>query len=162
MTLNGVLNAPVSSTVVCATVAHVPDALDRWIWTATPGKTGRTIPDRLVGAVGSFSFTAGATTRFAIPLGLPPLVSRYETGAAAFAGIVSKPSAAAFTDATGVHAVFIENMTDPRLIEQIAEETGATVGGELYADALSAPDGPAPTYLAMMRHNIETIAAALR
>ncbi|MCW5715202.1 MAG: metal ABC transporter substrate-binding protein [Bauldia sp.] len=64
--------------------------------------------------------------------------------------------------ATGVRAVFIESMTNPRLIEQIARETGATFGGELYADALSPPDGPAPTYLAMMRYNIETIAAALR
>jgi zinc/manganese transport system substrate-binding protein len=64
--------------------------------------------------------------------------------------------------ATGVHAVFIETMTDPRLIEQIAAETGAVVGGELYADALSPPDGPAPTYLAMMRHNIDTITGALR
>ncbi|MGV8839307.1 MAG: metal ABC transporter solute-binding protein, Zn/Mn family [Bauldia sp.] len=64
--------------------------------------------------------------------------------------------------ATGVLAVLIETMTDPRLIEQIAAETGAVVGGELYADALSPPDGPAPTYLAMMRHNIGTITGALR
>lgn len=64
--------------------------------------------------------------------------------------------------ATGVRALFIESMTNPRLIEQIAQETGAILGGELYADALSGPDGPASTYLAMMRHNTETIAVALR
>lgn len=61
----------------------------------------------------------------------------------------------------GAGAVFIEAMTDPRLVEQVARETGATVGGTLYSDALSGPDGPAPTYLAMMRYNIRTIAQAL-
>lgn len=61
----------------------------------------------------------------------------------------------------GVKAVFIENIADPRLIEQIGAETGVAVGGALYSDALSGPDGPASTYLAMMRHNALTIAAAL-
>ena len=53
----------------------------------------------------------------------------------------------------GISAVFVENITDPRLLEQIANETGATIGGTLYPGALSGPDGPAPTYLDMMRHN---------
>ena len=43
----------------------------------------------------------------------------------------------------------------------IANETGATVGGTLYPGALSGPDGPAPTYLDMMRHNAMTLAQAL-
>ena len=43
----------------------------------------------------------------------------------------------------GVTALFVENISDPRLIEQIARETGARPGGELYSDALSEPDGPA-------------------
>jgi zinc/manganese transport system substrate-binding protein len=60
-----------------------------------------------------------------------------------------------------IPAVFIENITDHRLIEQIARETGAKVGGTLYSDALSEPDGPAPTYLDMFRHNIETLSQAL-
>lgn len=60
-----------------------------------------------------------------------------------------------------VPAVFIENVADPRLIERIRSESGATVGGTLYSDALSAADGPAPNYVAMMRHNLRTLIAAL-
>ena len=61
----------------------------------------------------------------------------------------------------GIRAVFVENIGDARLLEQIANETGATIGGTLYPDALSGPDGPAPTYLDMMRHNAMTLAQAL-
>ena len=61
----------------------------------------------------------------------------------------------------GVRAVFIENIGDARLLEQIADETGAEIGGTLYPGALSGPDGPAPTYLDMMRHNATTLARAL-
>jgi zinc/manganese transport system substrate-binding protein len=60
-----------------------------------------------------------------------------------------------------VPAVFIETITDPRLLDQIARETGAKIGGALYSDALSEPDGPAPTYLDMFRHNVEAITQAL-
>jgi zinc/manganese transport system substrate-binding protein len=60
-----------------------------------------------------------------------------------------------------IPAVFIENITDHRLIDQIARETGAKVGGTLYSDALSGADGPAPTYLDMFRHNSETLSQAL-
>lgn len=60
-----------------------------------------------------------------------------------------------------VPAVFIENVADPRLIERIRAESGATVGGTLYSDALSAAAGPAPDYVAMMRHNLRTLMAAL-
>ena len=63
--------------------------------------------------------------------------------------------------AQGIRAVFPENVADPRLIEQIADETGATVGGQLYPGALSGSDGPAPTYLQMMRHNATTLMQAL-
>jgi zinc/manganese transport system substrate-binding protein len=60
-----------------------------------------------------------------------------------------------------IPAVFVENVTDPRLVEQIGRETEARVGGSLYSDALSSPEGPAPTYLAMFRHNLATLLAAL-
>ena len=60
-----------------------------------------------------------------------------------------------------IPAVFVENVTDRRLLDQIARETGAKIGGELYSDALSPPDGPAPTYLDMFRHNIGALTAAL-
>lgn len=62
----------------------------------------------------------------------------------------------------GVKAIFVENISNPRIIEQIAKETGVKIGGTLYSDALSAANGPAATYLDMMRHNAKTIAAALR
>ena len=61
----------------------------------------------------------------------------------------------------GISAVFLENITDGRLLEQIADETGATIGGTLYPGALSGPDGSAPTYLDMMRHNATALAQAL-
>jgi zinc/manganese transport system substrate-binding protein len=60
-----------------------------------------------------------------------------------------------------VTAVFVENISDQRLIEQIARETGAKIGGTLYSDALSPANGPAGTYISMMRHNIKTISGAL-
>ena len=60
-----------------------------------------------------------------------------------------------------IPAVFLENVTDSRLLDQIAKETGAKVGGTLYSDALSEPSGPAGTYLDMFRHNVETLSAAL-
>ncbi|MBN9446502.1 MAG: metal ABC transporter substrate-binding protein, partial [Bosea sp.] len=51
-----------------------------------------------------------------------------------------------------VPAVFLENISNPRLAEQIARESGARIGGRLYSDALSGSDGPAGTYIAMMKH----------
>jgi zinc/manganese transport system substrate-binding protein len=60
-----------------------------------------------------------------------------------------------------IGAVFLENVSDARLVERIAKETGARVGGRLYSDALSTADGPAGTYIDMMRHNIKTLSAAL-
>jgi zinc/manganese transport system substrate-binding protein len=61
-----------------------------------------------------------------------------------------------------ITAVFVENITDPRLIEQIARETGVKIGGKLYSDALSTKAGPAPTYLALMRHNARLLTAAMQ
>ena len=61
----------------------------------------------------------------------------------------------------GIRAVFPENVADPRLLERIADETGAAIGGTLYPGALSGPDGPAPTYIDMMRHNARTLTQAL-
>lgn len=60
-----------------------------------------------------------------------------------------------------IPAVFIENITDHRLLDQIARETNAKIGGTLYSDALSGPDGPASTYLDMFRHNVGALTAAL-
>ena len=60
-----------------------------------------------------------------------------------------------------IQAVFVENITDPRLVQQLAREAGAIVGGTLFSDSLSSPDGPAPTYLSMFRHNAKEIGGAL-
>jgi zinc/manganese transport system substrate-binding protein len=62
---------------------------------------------------------------------------------------------------TKVKAIFIENMNDPRLIERVAREAGATIGGTLYSDALSKPGGDADTYLKMVRHNVSALKAAM-
>jgi zinc/manganese transport system substrate-binding protein len=58
-------------------------------------------------------------------------------------------------------AVFLENISDPRLMKRIAQESGAKIGGDLFSDSLSPPDGPAATYIAMMEHNIVELKKAL-
>jgi zinc/manganese transport system substrate-binding protein len=60
-----------------------------------------------------------------------------------------------------IPAVFLENITDPRLVQRIAAETGAKIGGTLYSDALSTPEQGAGTYIDMMRHNIREFVGAL-
>ncbi len=60
-----------------------------------------------------------------------------------------------------IPAVFLENVSDPRLMQQIARESGAKVGGALYSDALSDQNGPAPSYIDMMRNNIRQFTVAL-
>ena len=101
-------------------------------------------------AFGYFGLEYGVT--FLAPEGIS---TDSEASAADVAKLIEQVRAA------GVKALFIENMSDPRLVEQIARETGAKVGGALYADALSRPDEPAPTYLDMFRHNIELLVPAL-
>ncbi|NDY91754.1 metal ABC transporter substrate-binding protein [Ideonella livida] len=61
-----------------------------------------------------------------------------------------------------VPAVFLENVSDPRLVRRLAEEGGARLGGQLYSDALSGPGGPAATYLQLYQHNARTLLEALR
>ena len=60
-----------------------------------------------------------------------------------------------------IGAIFIENISDPRLLEQLARETGAVIGGRLYSDALSAPSGPAATYIDMMETNCTVLLQAI-
>ncbi|MEI7611802.1 MAG: metal ABC transporter substrate-binding protein [Betaproteobacteria bacterium] len=61
-----------------------------------------------------------------------------------------------------IPAIFMESISDPRLLERIRAESGAKLGGTLFSDSLSKADGPAATYLEMMRHNSKVIAAALK
>lgn len=60
-----------------------------------------------------------------------------------------------------IRAVFIENMSDGRLVKRIAEETGVKLGGELFSDSLSPKGGPAATYVDMVRHNVKLLTAAM-
>ncbi|MEM9593078.1 MAG: zinc ABC transporter substrate-binding protein [Acidobacteriota bacterium] len=81
---------------------------------------------------------------------------------------MNDPSAAAVVDvveqiqATGVSAVFAENILNPRLTEQIARQSGVKVVATLYTDALGAADSGGATYIDMIRHNVEAIVEALR
>lgn len=81
----------------------------------------------------------------------------------------SEPSAAAVArlirhiKAEGVRAVFVERLSDPRLVERIAREAGVRPSRQpLYSDALSTPEGPAPDYIALMRHNTRVLTEAIR
>lgn len=60
-----------------------------------------------------------------------------------------------------VRAVFVENISDPRLVQRIAQEGGAVIGGRLYSDALSAPGGPADSYLKFFAHNANALVAGM-
>jgi zinc/manganese transport system substrate-binding protein len=61
-----------------------------------------------------------------------------------------------------IPAVFLENISDPRLMRRIATETGARIGGTLYSDSLTDEKGDAPTYIDMVRHNIKVLTSALK
>lgn len=61
-----------------------------------------------------------------------------------------------------IRAVFVENMSNPRLLAQLAKDAGVTAGTTLYVDALSAAGGPADSYLKLMRHNVTQLAAGMR
>lgn len=87
--------------------------------------------------------------------------------AAAGVSTESEPSARQIAALIGqirkekVRALFVENMSNPRLVEQIGRDAGATVGGRLYSDALSPPGGPADTYERMFEHNAAMLIAGM-
>ena len=61
-----------------------------------------------------------------------------------------------------VKAVFMENIKDPRLVEQISQEAGVTVQNQpLYSDALSPPEGPATSYVGLIRYNVTHLVQAM-
>jgi zinc/manganese transport system substrate-binding protein len=79
----------------------------------------------------------------------------------------SEPSAADLARLTDqirrehVKALFLDSITDPRAMQRVSSETGASIGGTLYGDALSKPDGEAGTYVEMIRHDITTLKAGM-
>jgi zinc/manganese transport system substrate-binding protein len=60
-----------------------------------------------------------------------------------------------------VRALFLDNITDPRIMQRVAKETGAAIGGTLYGDALSKPGGEADTYIRMLRYDVTTLKAGM-
>jgi manganese transport system substrate-binding protein len=66
-----------------------------------------------------------------------------------------------FVDEQGVPAVFCESTVSDEAMQQVVEATDAAFGGTLYVDSLSGPDGPVPSYLDLLRHDVEVITAGL-
>jgi zinc/manganese transport system substrate-binding protein len=101
-------------------------------------------------AFGYFGAAYGIT--FLAPQGVS---TDAEAGAADVAALIRQ------VRETGVKTLFVENVADPRLLERIGAETGASAGGVLYSDALAPAGEPGATYLGMMRHNADALIAAM-
>ncbi|MCK1542673.1 zinc ABC transporter substrate-binding protein [Bradyrhizobium sp. 147] len=97
-------------------------------------------------------FSAEYGIQFIAPLGVS---TETEPSARDIAAIIGQ------IKAQKIPAVFLENISDDRLIRRIAAETGAKVGGTLISDGLTGEKGPAPTYIDMVRHNIKSLISAL-
>jgi len=97
-------------------------------------------------------FAAEYGVQFIAPLGVS---TETEPSARDIAAIIGQ------IKAQKIPAVFLENISDDRLIRHIAAETGAKVGGTLISDGLTAEKRPAPTYIDMVRHNIKALTSAL-
>ncbi|NGZ28639.1 MAG: zinc ABC transporter solute-binding protein [Magnetococcales bacterium] len=98
-------------------------------------------------------FAQGYGITFLSPVGLSTDASPSASGMVALIRQMKKEQ---------VSTVFVENMSDPRLVQQLARESGAKMGGQLYADALSKAGGPASTYVELMRHNVRLLKQAMR
>ncbi|MCS3761936.1 zinc/manganese transport system substrate-binding protein [Bradyrhizobium centrosematis] len=97
-------------------------------------------------------FSAEYGIQFVAPLGVS---TETEPSARDIAAIIGQ------IRAQKIPAVFLENISDDRLIRRIAAETGAKVGGTLISDGLTGEKGAAPTYIDMVRHNIKALTSAL-
>nr|WP_322100047.1 metal ABC transporter substrate-binding protein [Geminicoccus roseus] len=136
-----------------ATEAYVArlQALDSEIkarFSAIPAERRRVVTTH--DAFGYFGDAYGIT--FIAPLGTS---TEAEASAADVARIIDQVREQRVT------AVFVENISNTRLSDQIARETGAVVGGALYSDALSGPDGNAPTYERMFAWNVDQLSRAM-
>jgi zinc/manganese transport system substrate-binding protein len=97
-------------------------------------------------------FAAAYGVEFIAPLGVS---TESEASARDIAAIITQVKTAK------IPAIFLENISDPRLMQRIAAETGAKVGGTLYSDSLTPEKGDVPTYIEMVRHNIKALTSAL-
>jgi zinc/manganese transport system substrate-binding protein len=108
---------------------------------------------KVISTHGAFGYFAAAYgMEFIAPLGVS---TDSEASARDLADIITQIKAAK------IPAVFVENISDPRLIQRISAETGAGIGGMLYSDSLTDEKGDAPTYIDMVRHNIKALNHAL-
>ena len=108
---------------------------------------------KVISTHGAFGYFAAAYgVEFIAPVGVS---TESESSARDIAGIITQIRAAK------IPAVFLENVSDPRLIRRISAETGARVGGTLYSDSLTGEKGDSPTYIDMVRHNIKALTSAL-
>lgn len=98
-------------------------------------------------------FGASYGVKFISPLGFS---TEKEPSAAEVAGVIKQ------IKAQHVHTYFFENSNDPRLVKQIGDATGAQPGGELFVEALSPSDGPAPTYADMFKYNVDKLVAGMK
>jgi zinc/manganese transport system substrate-binding protein len=98
-------------------------------------------------------FAAAYGIEFIAPLGVS---TESEPGARDIAAIIRQIKTEA------IPAVFLENISDDRLMRRISAETGAHIGGTLYSDSLTDEKGDAPTYIDMVRHNIRVLTSALK
>lgn len=127
------------------------EALDREVREAV----GKIPPERrrVISTHNAFGyFAAEYGVQFIAPVGVS---TETEPSARDIAAIIGQIRAAR------IPAVFLENISDDRLIRRIAAETGARVGGTLISDGLTGEKGPAPTYIDMVRHNIKALTSAL-
>lgn len=127
------------------------DALDREVRAAVAqiAESRR----KVISTHGAFGYFAAAYgVAFIAPVGVS---TESEASARDVARIITQIRTAK------IPAVFLENISDPRLIRRISAETGARVGGTLYSDSLTGEKGDSPTYIAMVRHNIKALTSAL-
>jgi len=127
------------------------DALDAEVHAAI----GKLPPERrkVISTHDAFGYFAAAYgIAFIAPLGVS---TETEPSARDIAKIIAQ------VRAEKIPAVFLENISDDRLVGRIAAETGARIGGTLFSDSLTGEKGDAPTYIAMVRHNIKALTSAL-
>jgi zinc/manganese transport system substrate-binding protein len=127
------------------------DALDREVRDAI-----KQIPEsrrKVISTHDAFGYFAAAYgIQFIAPLGVS---TESEASARDIAGIIAQIKTAK------IPAVFLERISDPRLMRRISAESGARIGGTLYSDSLTDEKGDAPTYIDMVRHNIKALTSAL-
>jgi zinc/manganese transport system substrate-binding protein len=147
-------DAPNAAAYEAATAAYIArlEALDAWVRAeiaAVPEARRKVVTSH--DAFGYFGAAYGIT--FLAPQGVS---TSAEPSAADVARLIRLMREQSIT------AVFMENMANPATLQRLAREAGATVRGRLYADALSEPTGPAPSYEAMFRHNVGLLVPAMR